>query len=132
MSEAVVEITSVAQFEALVVEPGQVALVDFWATWCGPCKAMAPHYEAVAQDLSGSLLFCKVDTEAVPELARAFNIRSMPTLVALHGGKVLDVRVGATMQPGITDLAVRALKKADRPVPENLKKPGFFRSIFGA
>lgn len=137
-AQAVVDITSVAQFEALIIEPGRAALVDFWGEGCGPCRVMAPHFQAVAEQVSAdalgeAVIFAKINTAQVPQLARAFNIRSVPTLVALNGSKVVDVHVGAAPQPTLRNLAARALKKAGLPLPESLKKSGgFLRGLFGA
>lgn len=90
------------------------ALIDFWADWCGPCKATAPHFAAAAERFEGRVTFCKVDTEHARELAAAFNIRSLPTLAVLHHGEVVDVHIGAANQATIEALAERVLARAER------------------
>jgi thioredoxin 2 len=69
--------------------------VDFWAEWCGPCKAMAPVFERVASELEPELRFLKVDTESETELSARYNIRSIPTLMLFHKGNVVAQRAGA-------------------------------------
>ena len=69
-------------------------LVDFFATWCGPCKAFAPTLEAVAQAYEGRVDVVKVDVDAEPELARQFRVMSIPTLVLMENGQVKEKRVG--------------------------------------
>ena len=70
-------------------------VVDFWAQWCGPCKAMAPAYERVASELEPQIQFLKVDTEAAPELAARYNIRSIPTLILFQNGAEVVRQAGA-------------------------------------
>ena len=71
-------------------------VADFWAAWCGPCRAMAPAFERAAGELEPEVRFLKVDTEAEQGLAAKYNIRSIPTLMLFRGGKLIAQRAGAS------------------------------------
>ena len=70
-------------------------LVDFGASWCPPCRAIAPSIDALARDFAGRVKVATVDVDAEPELAELFEVRSVPTLVMVQGGRVLEQRIGA-------------------------------------
>jgi thioredoxin 1 len=93
MSEEV-EITN-ANFESEVTKSGTPVLVDFWASWCNPCRMIAPSIEAIARDYKGKIKVGKVDVDAQAEVASKFGIVSIPTLILFKDGKEAAKRVGA-------------------------------------
>ncbi len=114
MNPSVESIDTQEALEALMAPEGPAAMIDFWADWCGPCKAMAPQYEAVAAALAGRpIKFYKLDTERHPELARAFNIRALPTLLLVHRGEIKDALIGAQSAATIRRKAEWLLGKAE-------------------
>jgi len=88
-------VRSAEDFDELVRDSPTPVLVDFWAAWCGPCRAVAPELQALARQRSGSIVVAKVDTEALPEVASRFGIRSIPTMVLFRGGKEVNRVSGA-------------------------------------
>ena len=92
-----------AEFDA-AVEAAPLAMVDFWAEGCGPCKMLSPVIEELAQEFDGKVLVGKVNVDEEPELASAFNISSIPTLVVLKDGKVVNRATGARPKSSILSL----------------------------
>jgi thioredoxin len=93
------------------VSSSPILFVDFWAAWCGPCRAFAPVYESVSE-ANPDIVFGKVDTEAEPGLAGAFGISSIPTLMAVRDGVVLFSQAGALPEAALTNL-VEAVRGVD-------------------
>lgn len=82
-------------FEAEVEQHEGVAVVDFWATWCGPCRMIAPMLEQLAAEYTGKAKVLKMDVDANQRTAMKYNIRSIPSLLFFKGGKVVDTVIGA-------------------------------------
>ena len=84
-----------ASFEDDVLKSTEPVLVDFFAEWCGPCKAMAPALEAVANELKGKVKVAKIDVDQNPEITQRFRIQAMPTLMIFKNGQMASRQVGA-------------------------------------
>ena len=82
-----------AEFDAAVAA-APLAMVDFWADWCGPCKMLSPVVESIGSQYEGKVLVGKVNVDEEPELARRFGVMSIPTVVFLKNGKEVDRKVG--------------------------------------
>jgi thioredoxin 1 len=89
------EITEI-NFEESILKSDQVALIDFWAQWCGPCRAIAPIIEDLANEYEGKAVIGKVDVDTNQEIAMKYSIRSIPTILIIKNGEVVDRHVGAT------------------------------------
>lgn len=81
-------------FENEVINSDKPVLVDFWAAWCGPCKMLSPIIEQLAEEYEGRAKICKVNVDAEPELASAFNISSIPTVMVIKNGKITATSMG--------------------------------------
>ena len=90
-----------AEFDA-AVEAAPLAMVDFWASWCGPCKMLSPTVEAIGEQYEGRVLVGKVNVDEEPELARAFGVMSIPTVVFLKNGREFDRKVGLMPAGAVT------------------------------
>ena len=82
-------------FDEIIRSSKVPVLVDFWAAWCGPCRAVAPEVRALAQEMAGRALVLKVDTDAEQGLGQRYNIRSIPNLMVFYQGKAVAQRAGA-------------------------------------
>jgi thioredoxin 1 len=93
-----------AAFDQDVVNSDTPVLVDFWAPWCGPCKAMGPTVDALATEYQGKVKIGKLNTDENQQTAMRYGIRSIPTLLLFKGGKVVDQKVGAMPKPELVKM----------------------------
>ena len=101
------ELTS-ANFNA-TIESGKTVIIDFWAPWCGPCRAFAPTYEAVADEYP-DVVFGKINTEAEPDLGAAFNIRSIPTLMVFREQVILFTQAGMLPKSALQEIVNKSIE----------------------
>jgi len=87
-----------ANFEAEVLKSAEPVVVDFFAEWCGPCKAMAPALEEVAKELEGKVKVAKIDVDENPEITTRYQIQAMPTLIMFKDGEIAARHTGALVQ----------------------------------
>jgi len=109
MAGNVLEVTD-ANFKQEVLDSPTPVLVDFWAAWCGPCRALAPSIEAVADEHSDTVKVCKLDVDSNPAVAGQFGIRSIPTILLFKSGQNVGQLVGNVPKSAIDDLIKRSLK----------------------
>jgi thioredoxin 1 len=97
-----VEVTD-GNFKNEVLDSQTPVLVDFWATWCGPCKMIAPIIEELAGEYDGKMKFGKLDVDSNPQISMQFGIRSIPTMLVFKGGKVVEQIVGAMPKKSLVE-----------------------------
>ena len=107
-SDKIVNVTD-ASFENDVLKSSQPVLIDFWATWCGPCRAIAPVVEQLATEYEGKVKIVKVNIDENPKTPTQYDVRSIPTLLMFKDGKVVGQIVGAVPKPKIEELVKKAL-----------------------
>ena len=104
-----------ANFQTEVLQSDKLTLVDFWATWCAPCRAIAPHVEAVAHAYAGNLQVGKMDIDKSPNTPTKYEVRSIPTLLLFHKGKVVGQLVGAVPKAKLEQFVKDTMAKVSAP-----------------
>lgn len=110
---ALFNITTKAEFEEKVLHSDKLVLVDFWANWCAPCRAMAPSLEAIADEYDSTIDIVKVDIEASPEaqaLSGDYDVRSIPNMPIFQGGKEIDRIIGLVPKVQLLEMLTKLTK----------------------
>ncbi|GAB4422758.1 MAG: hypothetical protein Kow0031_00830 [Anaerolineae bacterium] len=123
-------------FEAKVLKANRPVLVEFWAPWCGPCKAMAPVLDSVAREFNGKAQVIKINADKNPELLRQFKVMGIPTLLFFSHGKLVDRKTGAQSAEAIARrlqplLNLSADDAARREVTGLIKWPAWLGRMMG-
>jgi len=105
MSEVEIKVND-SNFKSEVLESPLPVLADFFATWCGPCRMIAPTVEEIAREYQGRLKVCKVDIDSAPDSASRYGVLSVPTLILFKGGRELDRIVGAVPRSTIEKMVL--------------------------
>ncbi|MBS1704899.1 MAG: thioredoxin [Armatimonadetes bacterium] len=95
------------EFDEKVLKSDVPVLVDFWAQWCGPCRAIGPHVEEIAKELDGQARVYKINVDEEGEIAQKYGIMSIPALLVFKGGQVVDQMVGAGPKDSIKALVTK-------------------------
>ncbi len=109
MENELVKTLTDANFEKEVLKSEQVVLVDFWATWCGPCRMVSPIIDEVAKDFQGKVTVGKVDVDAQPSLAQQYKIMTIPTVIVFKDGKAQSRKSGAFAKTEYANMINQAL-----------------------
>ena len=96
-------------FKETVLDSNKVAIVDFWAEWCDPCKAIGPMIEEISKEYEGKAVVGKVDVDNNPETAMKYGIRNIPTILFIKNGQVVDKQVGAVPKASLVAMLTKHL-----------------------
>lgn len=94
-------------FKTSAIETDKLVLVDFWAAWCGPCKMLTPIIDELAEDYKDTAVIGKVDVDNNPQVSNQFGIRSLPTILFLKNGEIVDKHIGVTSK-AVLDKKIQA------------------------